>query len=273
MFRDILVHVDGSDAAPARIRLALGICGASKARLTGLHVTPPADVEPVYKPSQIEAASAAMEINLTADAQMAEAAFQHETVDAMVETAWSSVYGDVAPQISHAARYTDLVMVGQYEWQGPVPMHPLPIAHTIAVHCGRPLLVVPAGFAAKELQSATIAWDGSRECVRAVHDAIPLLKRMGSVQVATIDRPVEGERRDASALIDHLARHGIKLSATAPIYPHGGEHKALLSTLAELPSDLLVMGAYSRPEWFEFLFGGATLSILTQTKSVVLLSH
>jgi nucleotide-binding universal stress UspA family protein len=37
--------------------------------------------------------------------------------------------------------------------------------------------------------------------------------------------------------------------------------------------DLLVMGGYSHPKWLEFIFGGATKSILLSSKIPVLVSR
>jgi hypothetical protein len=56
-----------------------------------------------------------------------------------------------------------------------VVAHPLPIAHSVVSRCGRPVLVVPAAVGPTSFARAAIAWDGSREAVRAVHDALPLL--------------------------------------------------------------------------------------------------
>jgi hypothetical protein len=50
----------------------------------------------------------------------------------------------LVPGISEKARYADLVILGQYESQGSPETHPLPIAHSVDLRCGRPVLVVPA---------------------------------------------------------------------------------------------------------------------------------
>ena len=97
--------------------------------------------------------------------------------------------GDVVHCISDSARYADLVVLGQYEWQGPHVSHPLPIAHSVVSRCGRPVVVVPAAVGSISFDRAAIAWDGSREAVRAVHDALPLLILSQSVEIVTIIAP------------------------------------------------------------------------------------
>jgi len=84
--------------------------------------------------------------------------------------------GTAAPIVQlDRARYADLVILGQYEWQGHQVAHPLPIAQSVVSRCGRPVLVVPAANEPTSFDRAAIASDGSREAVRNVHDALPLL--------------------------------------------------------------------------------------------------
>ena len=61
MFRDLLVHVDGSDAGRRRLQFAIDLALRTGARLSGLHVMPPPDVPPLYKPSQLDEAVANIE--------------------------------------------------------------------------------------------------------------------------------------------------------------------------------------------------------------------
>ena len=46
MFRDLLVHVDGSQAGRRRMQFAVELAIRTGARLNGLHVTAPAEVPP-----------------------------------------------------------------------------------------------------------------------------------------------------------------------------------------------------------------------------------
>ena len=124
------------------------------------------------------------------------------------------------------------------------------------------------------MTSAIIAWDGSRECVRAVHDAIPLLQSMSSVQLVAVTSSYKtSDGTDTTMLIEHLGHHGITVSFLPFVHTVESEHKALLKILIAAESGLLVMGGYSHPPWYEFLFGGATISILLHTKSTVLISQ
>jgi nucleotide-binding universal stress UspA family protein len=123
MLRDLLVHVDGSDAGRRRLQLAIDLALRTGDRLSGLHVMPPPDVPPVYKPSQLDEAVADMSRKLVANARVAREAFKEEVAQRLPDTRWFEADGNVADGICDRARYADLVILGQYEWQGPHVVH------------------------------------------------------------------------------------------------------------------------------------------------------
>ena len=53
MLRDLLVHVDGGEEGRRRVQFAADLALRTDARLSGIHVTPPAEVPPRYKPSRV----------------------------------------------------------------------------------------------------------------------------------------------------------------------------------------------------------------------------
>src|ERR1017187_5157768 len=140
MYRDLLVHVDGSEAGRKRVQFAIDLALRTGARLSGLHVMPPPDVPPLYKPSQMGEAIANMSLKLASNARAAKRAFSEEVAQRLSDARWLESDGDVVPGISDHARYADLVILGQYEWQGPHISHPLPISHSVVLRCGRPVL-------------------------------------------------------------------------------------------------------------------------------------
>lgn len=195
MFRDLLVHVGGGEAGRRRVQFAIDLALRVGARLSGLHVMAPPDVPPLYKPSQMDEAIANMTSKLAAKASAAKEIFREEVSGRLTDARWFDLDGDVVDGISEGARYADLVILGQYERQGPQVAHPLPIAHAIVLRCGRPVLVVPADVGSISFDRAAVAWDGSREAVRAVHDALPLLALSQSVEIVTIIPPAAGKKR------------------------------------------------------------------------------
>jgi len=274
MFRDLLVHVDGGQAGRRRVQFAADLAVRTGARLSGIHVTPPAEVPPLYKPSQVAKVAADLSSKLALDAQAAATVFSEEATGRLADACWFEAEGDVAQGISNRARYADLVILGQYEWQGSPLTHPLPIAHSVVLRCGRPVLVVPAVIQPSSLARIAVAWDGSREAVRAVHDALPLLRLSRSVQIVTIIPPSADDNEvDTESLLGHLAKHGIEIGTDVLQIRTAKEHDSLRKQIEQGQYDLLVMGGYSHPMWMEFIFGGVTQSILLSSKIPVLVSH
>src|SRR5579862_1023138 len=133
MYRDILVHVDGSPAGRRRLKFSAELARRVDANLLCLHVRPPADIWPVASRHVDEAVEQRAQV-LTSDAEDAELAFAAEA--ATPRNSWCSVEGDIADEICQRAGCADLVIVGQYEWQLPSRTHPLPIAHSVILKCG-----------------------------------------------------------------------------------------------------------------------------------------
>ena len=121
-----------------------------------------------------------------------------------------------------------------------------------------------------------IAWDGSREAARAVHDALPLLlfaSRVSVVRVSTAGSPPKPQRPGLD-IVDALARHGVAVDA-AGIVSDADETagNALLSYGADAGYDLLVMGAYGHARWQERMLGGVTRTMFESMTQPVLMSH
>ena len=274
MYRDLLVHVDGSQAGCRRVQFAFDLAIRTGAGVSGLHITPPVEVPPRHKPSHIAKVAAEISSKLALDAHAAAEVFRVEATQRSVDARWFEAAGDVARGVSDHARFADLVILGQYEWQGSPPAHPLPIAHSVVSQCGRPVLLVPAVVQPRALEKIAVAWDGSREAVRAVHDALPLLRLSRSIQIVTMISPsAEADDLDAKSLSEHLANHGIKVGTDVRQIRTAEEDESLRKEIEQGAYDLLVMGGYSHPMWLEFIFGGATRLMLLSSKIPVLVSH
>lgn len=209
MIKDVLVHVDGTRSGQRRLTFAMALAKEHGAHLTAAHVVPPPDTPTVFKPSMVESATEAQEERDASDADQARQYFDRLPLSD-VPAAWLNLSGDLAPELTKAARYADLVIVGQYERQHPVERHPLSLPESLVLECGRPVLVVPGRVEVPQIRRALIAWDGSVEAVRAIHDALPLLRQSRPVvEIATIQ-----EEGDASLqpLLAHLRHHQIEVA-------------------------------------------------------------
>jgi len=141
------------------------------------------------------------------------------------------------------------------------------------LYSGRPVLVVPdIHNGSVRLSKLVIAWDGGARAARAVADALPLLRKANTVEIVGIAGQGSAEiEADLVAVARHLERHGIA-AETRKLW---GEDIAetLLSHLADVGPDLLVMGGYGRLQMRETLFGGTTQGILASMTVPVLMAH
>src|SRR5207248_4037460 len=80
----------------------------------------------------------------------------------------------------------------------------------IVIATGRPVLVVPyAGTFDTVGKRALVAWDGTREAVRAANDALPLLEHAEAVTVtfvATREATLEERHPSIERIAHHLQR-------------------------------------------------------------------
>ena len=72
-------------------------------------------------------------------------------------------------------------------------------------------------------------------------------------------------------MVRHLALHGI--SAEASILAGTDVAGVLLSYVADVGADLLVMGGYGHSRFREFVLGGTTRDILASTTVPVFMAH
>jgi nucleotide-binding universal stress UspA family protein len=71
----------------------------------------------------------------------------------------------------------------------------------------------------------------------------------------------------------HLARHGVKAQIERTVSAGIPVGEVLLSRVADLGADLIVMGAYGHSRAREVLLGGATRSVLRSMTVPILMSH
>lgn len=276
LYKDILVHVDGSKSNAARLSAAADLAGEYGAHLTGLYVLPwtnmPAYAEFQVGPEIIEAQERAAK----QQAESAEAAFLEISRKSGIPTEWRCVEGEMVSTLSLHGRYADLIVVGQSGDEDPLAVSD-GLADDLVIESGRPVLIIPyIGVTRAIGKRVLVAWNASREAVRAISDALPLLKRADQVSVVAVN-PQSGPRAHGDvACADmclHLARHGVKAEAQELRADDIEVGDILLSRAADAGVDLIVMGAYGHSRLREIILGGATKQLLKQMTVPVLMSH
>jgi nucleotide-binding universal stress UspA family protein len=273
--KELLVIADNDAAYRSRLDVAFALAGAHGARVVGLHVMPP-PITPLYADVPIpESVEKLQRLELEEAARRAGAVFATAAAHTGAATEWRVAEGHVVRVAGTHARYADLTVVPQGLDLGTPSADLGALPEELALTVGRPVLVIPRYGTFKEIgRRVLVAWNGSREATRAVHDALPLLQRAEQVTVLSIDPTAEPEERLPGADIAlHLARHGVTARAASIAGADMMVGDLLLSYAADHDIDLIVMGAYGHTRLREMVLGGATRSILQHMTVPVLLSH
>jgi nucleotide-binding universal stress UspA family protein len=148
------------------------------------------------------------------------------------------------------------------------------LAETLLLSSGRPVIVVPDGFAPdRASKTVIVAWDGSAVAARAVGGATPFIDRAGQVEIVSVLGDRHSEDRVAGAdLAPMLAHHGVKVSVTDLPYTRG-TGKAIADHAASVRAEMVVMGGYAHSRLRQMVLGGTTTTMLQYSSVPILMSH
>lgn len=174
------------------------------------------------------------------------------------------------------ARAADLIVMGQVNlYAGAAPSWYRP--EQVVLNCGRPVLRVPyIGTFEDAGRRVLIAWDGSREAVRALNDALPIIATARIVTLITIRPDFRSFQSDPVATQNmrrQLARHDVVAIIDETIRGDSTIHDVLLSRSVDLAVDMIVAGAYHRSLIRQALTGGVGRRPLRHMTVPVLMSH
>jgi nucleotide-binding universal stress UspA family protein len=277
-YKSIIVHLDTSERAHPRLELALRMAKQFGAHLTGVYSVFTPEPQAFY----VMAGSAEYyrdQQNLRNERRAAlERLFQAELSRAEVPGQWLATdeYANLA--VPRLARCADLIVAGQDDPNDPEAYIADHFPENLVMSSGRPVLMVPyAGYFPSPGSHVMVAWDGSREATRAVHDALPLMLHAKRTTVVTVNgthAEPAGSRIPGSDIAAVVARHGIHIEVMDIVTASGeSAGDTLLSQAADLGADLIVMGAYGHARWQELVMGGATRTMLRSMTVPVLMSH
>ncbi|GAA0583127.1 universal stress protein [Caenispirillum bisanense] len=275
--KDIMVIVDSSAHAADRLDVAIKLASDHDAHLTGLFVRMVPHV-PQFVLSQLGPEVQEVQRRYAQEAATAaHALFEDKVRAGGVRAEWRAVDGDLVDTVCLHAKYTDLIVMGQRDPNQDAMDGEAELVDHVVLEAGRPVLVVPYAGKFRTLgRKVVVAWNASREAIRAVNDAMPLLQKAHEVEVLAINprggRAGHGDVPGADISL-HLARHGVKANAEHIFSDDVDPGAMLLSRTADAGADLIVMGAYGRSRLRELVLGGATRHLLRHMTVPVLMSH
>jgi nucleotide-binding universal stress UspA family protein len=273
-YKTILVHCDAGKTTQGRVAIAAELAGRSDAHLVGLHVRQRFEA-PMFSDATValDALYRTYEQAVKTEEAASSAAFQGALAGKRRSSEWRVVDGYAEENLTAAARYADLVVVGQPEPE-PVPEStPSDLPERLALHSERPVLVVPHIGATQPGRTVMVCWNGRREASRAVTGALPLLKAAERVIVLTIDAEKTDEPEAGKRAGEWLARHGVKATTQSDSATATDVGNVILSRAADAAVDLIVMGIYGHSRMREFVLGGASRTLLASMTVPLVIAH
>jgi nucleotide-binding universal stress UspA family protein len=276
--RDILVVIENAAVVPQRMLPAAALATRFGARLTGFY---PSGYPIMASYGDVSGWAELVDVYLEAqrqEAARAAAAFRQALTQYKLQGEWIFREADETSSVIAEAALYDLVVLGQPNpdagLTGALGLRP----EEIVIGGGRPVLVVPYAGEFEDIgRHVLVAWNGSREAARALHDAMFLLPSAESVTIIEIDPPASGIAASAASaerVAAALSRRGIAAKPeTETTSGDIGVEDLLLSRAADLGADLLVMGAYGHSRLREFVLGGVSRGIFHHMTVPVLMAH
>ncbi len=253
-YKDILVYLDPTAELTERLKFAIGLAKANGGRLIGVDVG--ADTGAL---GADEDAVTAAGFNALAREAGLKAVFVPADKPGEGEAFTHCVDLIVAPAPAGLAR--EVVRRA--------------VLDRALVESGAPMLIMPPDWTGGTLgANVVIAWNGGREALRAVHDAMPFLEKARKVTVFCFSSRPSDLRASAERLVEHLAAHAV--AAHISDWTNTGDLTAIEALFASLDTqdaDLIVAGAFGHSRLYEGLFGGVSLDLMRQQSLPVLMSH
>ena len=270
-FATIMVHVDVVRDCEPRVQLALALADRFQTTLigvAGLTLRPAfaaGGLVVYHEPTQDDCR--AVSARLDDLGRRFRTKGQH-----LKQVEWRTALELPYELVSREARAADLIIVGARHPGGNV--HDLVDPGVLLLRTGRPLLVVPDVVAPPQLRRVAVAWKETRECRRAVRDALPFLQRAEEILILGID---EGQPETAKGYLSdvagYLRRHGVVVAREVWRQARGPIAAELLHLVRDEGADLIVAGGYGHSRLGEWIFGGVTHELLASSPVCCLLSH
>jgi nucleotide-binding universal stress UspA family protein len=277
MFKTILVHVDLSAHAPARMRYAAALAHAHGAHLIGAATFGVSrNVFPKGYDARPGTLSASYFDPLADNAGRALSDFEAIASSLQVPHDSRFVCDQADDGMALLARFADLVVISQDDPAESMPDMAVHLPEYVILNSARPVLVVPRTDPSPNgSHKVLVAWNGSKEASCALGASVPLLRKATGVTIVALTGPEATEEEfeaQRPELVGFLGRHSVTADflIRAPKQDVGLE---LLALARELDCGVLVMGCFGHSKFRELCVGGASRTVLADAGIPVLLAH
>jgi nucleotide-binding universal stress UspA family protein len=271
-FAAMMVHLDVERDCEQRVQLALDLADRFQAALIGIAGL---TLRPAFAAGGIvvygeptEQDRRALTARFDEMGHKFRAQGQH-----LKQIEWRTALELPSDLVAREARAADLIIVGCRHTG--VPAHDLVEPGVILLRAGRPILVVPDVITPLQLRRVVVACKDTRECRRAVRDALPFLLQAKEVLLVEIGEE-SSKSQDKKILADigrYLVRHGVIVADEIWRRARGPAASELLELVRAENADLVVAGGYGHSRLGEWIFGGVTHELLSSSPVCCMLSH
>lgn len=185
--------------------------------------------------------------------------------------------GMFAGGLEQIRRFSDWIVVAAPCRHIDDPRPSAAMLKAVLVAGGPPIIAVPEGCV--EMSSTpdrlALAWNGSREALRAARSTLPMLRRARLVDVVVVDPDIRhGDRSDPGGdLALFLARHGVRVEINVLSRSRPRISDVLKCHASITGAEAMVMGGSGHPRAHETLFGRTTREILNDPPIPVILAR
>jgi nucleotide-binding universal stress UspA family protein len=260
-YKSIVLNLDIDGMVAPVIKLGVDLARRFDARLVGLSA---ADVPPpvVMEGGVAFEGESMMRQRKNIERRIEDLRAEFEDLaGAMVETEWRGAVGNPTRLLIDAARVADLIITASPEGASSGNVHRSTDLGNLILQAGRPVLVASTNQENFRIDKVLVGWKDTREARRAVADAMPLLQMAQEVRVITIDDEATDETWNSmNDVVAFFSSHGVK--AKADVFPEKSDGGSIADVAEAMHADLIISGAYGHSRFREWIFGGATRSLL-----------
>lgn len=265
-FRDIVVDACPRSDTRRTLELACGMATSFDAKLFVVaYAWPVTTVTDVLAGGGLSAERQTQEMQAALDSSRD--AFDRVFSGASIDVEWCAGIADPAIALRDHLLTADLLITGASEGHDCVVAEPA----ALALNSGTPVLRLGEAATTDRFRNVLVAWKDCPQARRALHDALPILKRADKVTVVGVGDEISAVR--LAAVAEHLGRHGVTASHLHLSHSEQDVGGDLIGHAQREEADLVVAGAYSRGPIAERILGGVTRALLKTADLSWFLAH
>lgn len=273
MFKELVVYLNDETSREQTLNAAMGFAIDLNADLIGLYTKFVAARDfPNYgyvTPEMVQEAAKHEEER----AAKARELFESLTDKSECQATWVELANTDDPL--SVINYADLVISNQVSYDERLGRSNMGFVNKLIFASSKPIVLIPTDWRRNSFgRKIMVGWNESRESMRAVQDAMPLLQAADHVDVVCVEYAHQ-DNANVENISHYLSRHDVTCSVhLAKTDDRFTTPETVLQGYTEsLDTDLLVIGGYGHSRIREIILGGVTRYFIKHALVPVFISH